>query len=52
MSTLVVMSSLSKFKVIVCAVENSELIEQWLVANEGYSSGAGSKSVALDKVAK
>lgn len=30
----------------------TELVEQWLLANEAYSSGAGSNSVAEEKVAK
>jgi len=29
-----------------------EMIEQWLLANEAYSSAAGSNSVVGDKVAK
>ena len=30
----------------------TQLVEQWLLVNEAYSSGAGSNSVAIEKVAK
>ncbi|KAB8329897.1 hypothetical protein SD80_032245 [Scytonema tolypothrichoides VB-61278] len=30
----------------------TELIEQWLLANEAYSSGARSNRVAEDKIAR